>query len=208
MGVTQAPMALGEHPAPGDCVLVLSPSLASETEATCIDLLTPVDPDRVLALWVTLLDPTSERIAQWEAHCHETPMEAAVIDVGAGIDRIPGPTVPTLHDEPVSITEVTSPQNLTRLGVEIVDQLGRWRHYNDSQIVLCFHSLSTLLQYVGVQDTFKFLHALNAQLTRAGAIAHFHMDPSVHDSRTISTVLPLFRSVAEFDDGAWTFKSR
>lgn len=207
MGVKQAVAAPRTSTEPGDTLLVLSPAFDPTTEHACADLLWPADTDRLRVLWVTTHESPHERIAHWEAHHDATPEAAAVIDVGATDDG-PADDLPMLHDEVVSVTEMGTPRNLTRLGVEIVNHLQRWDRAGDDQVVLCFHSLSTFLQYVDVQDAFKFLHALTAELTRTGTIAHVHMDPAAHDERTINTLLPLFRRVVELDDGEWTHRSR
>lgn len=206
MGVKQAPVPVGERAEPGDSMLVLSSPLSTETDTTCTDLLTSVDDERIAALWVTLLDAPGERVRHWEHHCDASPDEAAVITVG---DRRTVDVRPTIHGDTVTVSSVGSPRNLTRLGVEILDHLDQWSVEEDTQVVLCFHSLTAFLQYLNVQEAFKFIHALTAELTRAGAIAHFHMDPDAHDDRTVSTMLPLFRSVVELDDdGEWTYRSR
>lgn len=206
MGVKQAAVTPAAHTNPGDSMLVMSPVLAEATDDACIDLLSPAPADGLRVLWVTTHERPGERIAHWAHHHDDPPVASAVIDV-AGDDRTEQ-EYPTLHGEPVPVTELPSPQNLTRLGVEIVDKLSRWNRAGDAQIVLCFHSLSTFLQYVEVQQAFKFLHALTTELDRTGAIAHFHMDPLAHDEQSINALLPLFRSVVELEDDEWIYRSR
>lgn len=207
MGVTQAPASLGAQMEIGDSVLVLSPSFADETTDACVDLLTPVSPDRTLTLWVTLVDSPTKRVEPWNDHGHGHPVDAAVIDVGDSLTKGEG-FQPTIAGNEIPVTSISSPLNLTKLGVEIVDRLERWRGHSNAQIVLCFHSLSTFLQYLEIEEAFRFIHALTAEISRAGAMAHFHMDPAMHDDQTVSTLLPLFRGLAEFDDGEWMFRTR
>lgn len=207
MGVTQTPTAFEDTPDPGDCALVLSPALETETNRTCTDLLTLGNPADKQVLWVTLHESPQERIDIWEDHCSVSPHEAAIIDVGTGIDFHQDHAQPMLGGSPVPVTEITTPQDLTKLGIEIIDQLERWNH-EERQIVVCFHSLTTFLQYVDLQDAFKFMHALTARLSQRGAIAHFHMDPDAHEATEISTLLSLFQSVVEYEDEEWTYQSR
>lgn len=207
MGVTQAPVALADKPDPGDSVLVLSPSLVDETNRTCTELLSLGNPEENRVLWITMHESPQERVNIWEQHCAEQPREAAVIEVGSGTNFDSVTSRPNLGDDSIPLTTVDSPQDLTKLGVEIVDQLERWDSA-DEQVVFCFHSLSTFMQYNELKKTFKFLHALTAKVSQRGAIAHFHMDSEIHDSQTVSTLLPLFRSVAEYEDGEWTYRSR
>lgn len=207
MGVLQTPTAFEDTPDPGDCALVLSPALETEANRTCTDLLTLGNPADKQVLWITLHESPKERIDIWEDHWSVSPHEASVIDVGTGIDFKLDSSHPVLDGSRVPVTEITTPQDLTKLGIEIVDQLDRWSQ-DEKQIVVCFHSLTTFLQYVDLQDAFRFMHALTAKLSQRCAIAHFHMDPDAHEAMEISTLLSLFQSVVEYEDDEWTYQSR
>jgi hypothetical protein len=56
-----------------------------------------------------------------------------------------------------------------------------------------------MLQYVELDQAFRFLHVVTDRLADADAMAHFHVDPGAHDDETIETLTSLF-------DGAWTFE--
>lgn len=208
MGATQASVAFQDSPDPGDSVLVLSPTLDDETDRKCTDLLTLDQPEETHVLWITMHEPPQDRIDIWEHHCDTLPVTGAVIGIGTDMDIQRNTTSPRLGGEQVPVSRINSPQDLTKLGVAVVDQLEEWSGSDTDDIVICFHSLSTFLQYVDLQKAFKFLHALTVKIPRHGAIAHFHMDPEVHDDKTISTLLPLFRSVAEYESGEWSYRSR
>ncbi len=104
---------------------------------------------------------------------------------------------------------VSSPSDLTGLGIEITNALGELTDTDeDRQPVVCFHSLTPLLQYVSREELFQFLHKVTHTFTEEDAIAHFHMDPTVHDEETITTFLHLFDAAIIYDDGEWRLIGR
>jgi hypothetical protein len=73
--------------------------------------------------------------------------------------------------------------------------------------VVCFDSLTAMLQYVDVETAYEFLHAITGQLYAADARAHFHIDPTAHDRTTVDSIASLFDAVVEFGaDGLETRK--
>jgi hypothetical protein len=94
--------------------------------------------------------------------------------------------VPTVH-------EVSDPGDLASLGEAIGEQLSRWAD-RDARPVVCFQSLTALLDRVDLRRLFRFLYTLGHRLKAAGAVSHFHLDPAV-DDRTIHTLLPVFDTV-------------
>jgi hypothetical protein len=122
----------------------------------------------------------------WADRVATAPASLTVVGVGerrAAESRNAGRT-----DGPAySTTHVASPSALTTLGLRLTDGLtsptaaGRHR--------LWFESLSTLLQFVPDADAFRFLHALSARLTGAGAAGWFHLDPALHSPRLLHTFL-------------------
>jgi hypothetical protein len=65
-----------------------------------------------------------------------------------------------------------------------------------------------MLQYVELETAYEFLHAITGQLYAADARAHFHVDPSAHDSQTVDSITSLFDAVVELDDGDPTVRKR
>lgn len=94
------------------------------------------------------------------------------------------------------IATVSSPGDLTGLGVRIEQALSAWADHAEP-IELCIHSLTTLLQYSDEQAVFRFCHALSCHLDAIGANSHFHLDPAVVDERTVITFSGLFDSVED-----------
>lgn len=97
----------------------------------------------------------------------------------------------------VTVERVSSPSNLTEIGVALS------RHLHDMEgerIVVCVRSLTALLQYVDGKQAYQFLNALTNQLASAGALAHYHLEPSAHDDQVVTTLSALFGAVIEVEE--------
>jgi len=101
------------------------------------------------------------------------------------------PSKRALPPERLEVDAVLDPADLTTLGIRISEQLSEWGS-TDEQPVVCFHSLTELLEATDLNRAFRFLHLLTRRLSLAGAIAHFHLDPETCDEKTIETLRPLF----------------
>lgn len=93
---------------------------------------------------------------------------------------------------PVVVDTVTDPTDLSSLGTAIGRYVRRWE---DDDLAVCFDSVTTLLDHVAEQSAFRFLHLLVERLEKAGAVAHFHLDPTAHDDATITTFTELVDTV-------------
>jgi hypothetical protein len=65
-----------------------------------------------------------------------------------------------------------------------------------------------MLQYVEVETTYEFLHAVTGQLYAADARAHFHVGTNAHDRQTVDSITSLFDAVVELGDGEPTVRKR
>lgn len=103
----------------------------------------------------------------------------------------------------VSVATVASPGNLTDIGVTLTEQLKSLGARDDDagpEVELCFQSLTSLLQYASLDDVYRFLHALLANLDAYSAVGHFHLHAGAHDERTVASLRPLFHRVEEDAD--------
>lgn len=115
-----------------------------------------------------------------------------------------GDTVSDASPPPeVSVQTVSAAQDLTGLGVTLSQTISA-----HEDIVLYFDSLSVLLQYVDRETAYEFLNAVTGHLYAADARAHFHLDPTAHDRRTVDALASLFDAIAERDDGEWSVRAR
>ena len=119
---------------------------------------------------------------------------------GDGGLSLPGPDAP--------IETVSSPNDLTGLGIRITEFLSDWAD-NDNRTVVCFDSLTALLQYVELDTAYEFLHIITGRMASTDAFAHFHMDPDAHDEQTVEIVTGLMDAVVEVDEeGGRNIRSR
>jgi archaellum biogenesis ATPase FlaH len=105
------------------------------------------------------------------------------------------------------IETVSSPNDLTGLGIRITEFLADWED-NDNRTVVCFDSLTALLQYVELETAYEFLHILTGRMAALDAFAHFHMDPDAHDQQTIESISTLMDAVVRTEDGEQIVRTR
>lgn len=188
-------------------ILLLSPSMRSETDDVCLDLLSQESPQRENVLWVTFTRSPDGCVQDWLGHVGERPANLRFVSVGETV-RSAASSSPVQETPADAVIETLSnPGDLTGLGIKISEVLQQWQN-DGNRTVACFHSLTALLQYADVQTVYKFLHVLTGRFATAGVTAHFHLDPAAHDDQTINTLKSLFDAVAEFDDGEWSIRTR
>lgn len=136
-----------------------------------------------------------QTIEDWLTAHHETPLtDMAFVSVGEAVRSTTATTptdtpAPPLPMEP-HLRGVSDATDLTDLGLTITAQLREFAETGE-EIVLCFDSLSTLIETVSMQCAFHFLHILTT-LTRAREVtAHYHYDPTI-PTQDLETLRPLF----------------
>lgn len=112
------------------------------------------------------------------------------------------------HETELSWATVPSAGDLSEIGIKIDRCLTSWG--DGPRVGICFDSVSALLSAADLPSVFRFLHVLMRRVDAAGAAAHYHVDPSRHSRRAVSTVEVLFEHVREYDErtGTWTDQSR
>ena len=173
-------------------VLLAAPSMGGSREV-CTSLLTDgVEVPSVL--FVSFTRGAAACLDQWDAAGTEAG-DLAIITVGdgAGVDR-----------EGVHTETVQTPSDLTGLGIQISQPLAEW----DPPIVVCFDSLTSMLQYVDFETAYEFLHAITGQLHAADARAHFHVDPEAHEDRQIEGLTSLFDARVDLTGGDPVVRTR
>lgn len=101
----------------------------------------------------------------------------------------------TVDDDRVVTESVSTASDLTGLGIAISRFLSDW----EAPVFICFDSLTSMLQYVDVQTAYEFLHAITGQIHAAGAMSHFHIDPSAHDEKHVAAITSLFDGKVSLD---------
>jgi hypothetical protein len=176
-------------------VLVLRPQSAAgadeEWKRALVD-----DPEAVDLVGVTFGKGPSTWYDEWCEVLGTDPTAAAV-------------TTPELADDPpddVEVETVTTPSNLTGIGVKTTPFCTRW-----DDAVVTIEPLTVLFQYADTEQIYQFLHVLLTRLRTDGGGAQVYADPTVKRERTVELVKSLFDGVVEYDpdgDGQWNAARR
>ncbi|WP_436911219.1 DUF7504 family protein [Halosimplex marinum] len=197
---------------PGDNVLVCCPSFTGAEPRLCLDLLTPDGSTDVRALSVLFTQSPAEHVDAWQrvAGGYPTRMRILAVDASARSDRSRDGADEeddgAEGDPDRAVERVGSPHNLTRLGVQIADCLDEWDDAPDRTVV-CFQSVTTLLQYVDLDSAAEFLDVVAERCAATDAVAHYHLDPQAHDDEAIERLDDLFATTVAFEDGEWTVRT-
>jgi len=181
-------------------VLLLAPSVERDADAVCEELLHTTGTDRTHALLVTCLASPADRLAAWTGRGGD-PARTTVIDVETA-SRSAAATAGTgesLGVPNATVEHVPDATDLIELGNVVERHLAA---EGGEQTSLCLYSLSDLLQATDTRSVFKFVEVLTSAVERAGAVAHFHVNPDVHDPETVATIEVLFETVVDLrNDG-------
>lgn len=193
-------------PEPGKSVLLLAPSMRNGAAHRCVESALPAGGGLVRALAISLDESVDQVVDRWRRHGDGGPDEMAVVTVGDGTRSAAAVSgagdVRRLRDDVVT-TSVSDGGDLTGLGIAASACLKTWAG-GEGEVVVCFDSLTPLLQLVDTRRAFQFLHILTNRIRETGARAHFHLDPDAHDARTMATIRSLFSVIYELGpDGTW-----
>lgn len=179
----------------------------AESTRTCMELLDIEPPDETNLLYVTCTPSTEKKLTGWCSHVDDDPpANVGVIKIGDEFADVSNRTaLEPMSPEAITMTTISSPTDLTRIGMALEKQLTTWSDESDAnQIVVCLHSITMLLQYTSVKSLFRLLHVFTSRLSNAGAVAHYHMNPGAHDDQTLNLLLELFDVALKLDDdGDW-----
>lgn len=183
----------------GSQVLVVSPSEHKITDEVCSHYLTSANHSSRNILFITTAQEPEDRLHI----CHEsenwTGGRVGVIEVG---DLMGDSTAPDRFDSidgnPVTYKRVNSVKNFSKLGLLTSQILEDWSE-TDQPSAMCFHTLSTINDYVERETLFRFLYTLKTKLSSLGVTAHYHMDAGSHDAKEIATFKQIFDLVIDVD---------
>lgn len=110
----------------------------------------------------------------------------------------------SLDESPSSVTQRTdgvtaitaNPADLTGIGMKLSDYLSSQKQ-TDTETLLCFDSITGLLQYTDQKSLFRFLRVITRRVEHVEGIGHFHMDPDAHSGQTISTIKAPFDAIVQ-----------
>lgn len=181
-------------PSPGTNVLVLASALSDAKGDHCLALL-DVDADHLDVLRISYSRGADELVGEWRDARGAMPARTGIVRVGDQAS-LTGTDPQTTDRDDVAVT-TANPNDVTGLGMQLNNYLAD--HDPDTQLVVCFDSLTQMLQFADVKSVFKFVHMFTGQLREVGAVAHFHMDPAAHDPQTVSRLKPAFDEAVSGD---------
>lgn len=170
----------------------------ADGDETCLDFLTATPPHQANVLFISYVRTPDDWLRTWLDYTGERPAKFGFIQVGETTRSVAathesGTTTRTKH----VIKTVSTPSDLTELGITISEYLTDWND-NPNETVVCFDSLTALLQYTDdVQTAFRFLHTLVGRVQTAQARACYTITPDAHDDQTVATLTSLFDAVLE-----------
>lgn len=168
-------------------ILVLGSMLDEATKDVHERLVSINAGDGANVLALTFQSP--ERCAQtWTSR----PEQAGKTVIVTFSEAVPHPR--TLPDGFSSVT--VNPSDLTGIGMRLSDYLNEWDSA-DTETVICFNSITELLQYTDAKPLYRFLRVLTRRIEHVGGTAHFHMDPPAHDKRTLAVFRSVFDTVVD-----------
>lgn len=182
--------------------LVLLPHLHDHDVDVCLDLLTVAEPDDENVLAVSFEETATAKSRRWSEGIGTPPSELAVVEVSPSDSTESAESISDRGSEagaPPTTRHVSEADGLASLAETISEQLAKWKASN-TQTVVCFQSLTPLLEQNDLRQVFRFLHLLLRRLESVDAVAHFHLDPDAVDEQALYTLLPLFDTVIEHNE--------
>lgn len=96
-----------------------------------------------------------------------------------------------------SVATVGSPKNLTGIGIELATYL-RSIEADERPARIGFDSLTTVLQYLGHEQVFRFTDVLSGRFAAAGHLSAFTINPRAHEEHVRSVFAHEFDVLVEF----------
>ncbi|MDS0284100.1 RAD55 family ATPase [Haloarcula onubensis] len=179
---------------PGSSILVSGPAMTGK-ENLVYDILADGARDGDGAVVVTTSDKAANVVTEFRDRVPN--LEGAQLGV---VDcRGEGGADPDLVDG-VSVHQVSSPGDLTGIGIGITKALEGLHDSGRERGRLALVSLSTMLTYTDKKTVFKFCHVLSSRLDAAGYIGVFTIDSGAHDQQTIQVIKQAFDGLIDIRD--------
>lgn len=124
------------------------------------------------------------------------------------VDAAPQGLSAGVESDRLTVESVSSPGNLTEVGVAI-DKLLAGTGETNGRLNCCLPSLTALLQYVDRQRGYRFCNAMANRLASVDAFVHYHIIANAHDDRTVDTFASLMDAVVRVNaDGTSEVRNR
>lgn len=99
--------------------------------------------------------------------------------------------------EEIATEHVGSPGDLTGISISTAKLLERFADRNIAEIRYGLVSVSTLIQYLDLDTTFKFLHIYTSRINDTGGLGIFTVEGASHDPTDLNTITSEFDGVLE-----------
>jgi hypothetical protein len=186
--VIEAALGDGSVPIPEDDAtnaLIRAPSGATGERAVCGGLLGALAPAKLLGVGLRNDDGYYADIC--EEFMDTPPVEIGVVHVGGdGRGSV-------LDDD--QVRAVAEPGDLTGTGIKITNYLKEFA--GGEPTVVCFDSLTPLLQYVDLDRCYPFLDLTTHPMDQVCAVSHAHLNPKAHDEQTVEAISQVFDAIIE-----------
>lgn len=166
-----------ERVPPGTNLLVAGPAMSGKRDLG-LDLLTPGTEDSH-AVVISTDRPADDLLARYES---EAPSSSQALGVDCS----------GRAEERSGVRIVSSPADLTGIGIGVVESTSALEEYGPDGIRVGAFSLSTILQYADADRVFNFLHVLTGRCAKAGYLSVFTLDPAASDDRTVNAIRSVF----------------
>jgi hypothetical protein len=181
----------------GRNLLVFAPAMSDAKDGLCHDLLGRTPPASLDVLQVSYTRPPDRLVELWRERHDDLPANYRVVDVGARA-RAPGQAEGDRTPASVTVTRANL-NDLTGLAMEWRNAFNEFAR-TDNDLAVCLDSITAMLQYVTVEEAYRFVHMATGQIHELAGQAHFHLDPNAHDDQTISTMKTAFDGLREPDE--------
>lgn len=187
--------------------LLLAPSFVGDEAHACTDLLHSPTVGAQNVLLVSYTKPPDAQLRRLRNNAGAQPANLGIVTVEDSTRSVAASGDDATSFGPSGLVEtVSNPHDLTGLGIRITEFLTQWG--DEGETMVCFDSLTGLLQYVDLETVYEFLHIITGRMTAIGAKAHFHMDPGAHDACTVESIVSLMDAAVELTDDGHEIRSR
>ena len=203
--MTDSPITV---PSGARSVLLAVPASAMSSTAACLRAAAEAaavdeEGNAPRVLYVSFKQPPSRLLDQWRELVGDDLGEFAIVDAREYTDA-------DADVDEAGVTVVSErPDDLTWIGVRATEHLSEWYERDDAPVILCFDSLSALLQYVPTETLYRFLHVLTGRVEDGDGVGFYHVDPTIHDESVINTVAQLCDTRLDCDPetGEWATRT-
>jgi hypothetical protein len=173
-------------------LLVLAESISDEKREHCHDLLVPTDPSTLDVLMILYHRSPENFLEEWDERFDARPANTFIVGVHDRTQSATTNSESAILEAAEHVHQASvNPNDITGLGMQLNNALTEFEK-SDNKLVVCFDSITALLQFIDLENAYKFLHMLTGKLHAADAYAHFHVDPEAHETQAIRQLQTTF----------------